>query len=211
MTRDGSRRGRRTRVRPLLPRDLPDLETCAGCPSTDPADEHVRAAVSAWGWCGLAVVDGDRMGAHVLATPVTTSEGVLARITRLHPVTATDGSAAPATRDADAARHPIEVRVHAQQLVETLAARSLRRGVVAVEAHAHRWAGHCGMPPMVWLAARGFVVTQTGALHPWMRLDLNRTVSEQSGLREAWSRLTDLVRTPPPPEPIGRLTHRTGG
>ncbi|SDD37465.1 hypothetical protein [Auraticoccus monumenti] len=185
-------RARGPRLRALRGEDLTSLPGCSSCPSLQPGDPGVRAALQAWGWCGLVAVAGERPVGHLLLTPEEDQDGrVVARVVALHP---SDG-----TPDADGWTSSATVR----RLLEGAAARLLRRRVVALEATAHRWAGSCPTPSLGVLAARGFVVVREHPLHPLMRMELDRTVPGEPVLQTVWRRLTELVRSPPPPEPVG--------
>lgn len=185
-------RGRGARLRGLRADDLGSLPGCPSCPPVRPDDQAVRSALEAWGWCGLVAVTGDRPAGHLLLTPERDADGrVLARVLALHPC--------EGTPDGDGWTSSATVR----RLVEGAAARLLRRRVVALEATAHRWSSTCTTPSVGLLASRGFVVVREHPLHPRMRLELDRTVPGEPVLQAAWRRLSELVRSPPPPEPIG--------
>lgn len=185
-------RARGPRLRVLRADDLATLADCPTCPLPVPGDPVVRAATEAWGWCGLVVVADEGPLAHLLLTPEQGEDGrVVARVVALHP---SDG-----TLDGDGWTSSATVR----QLVEGAAARLLRRRVVALEATAHRWSSSCTTPSVGVLTARGFVVVREHPLHPLMRMDLDRTVPGEPVLQAAWRRLSELVRSPPPPEPVG--------
>ncbi|MVA74961.1 hypothetical protein GC722_02795 [Auraticoccus sp. F435] len=196
----GAARPRRgARLRTLTPADLAQLDGCPACPPLSPTHPDVRAALDTWGWCGVSAVADGRLLGQLVLTPLRDLDGTLqpgeARLLRLHPVSTVDGEA----RSSDAV---------ARQLLEGAAARLLRSHVAGLQATGHRWAGDCAVPPVALLASRGFVVVVQHAVHPTMRLGLDRTVRGQPVLQGAWQRLTQLVSTPPPPEPIGFVDAR---
>lgn len=198
--RPGVGRTRGPRLRALRADDLATLPGCSSCPPLRPEDPAVRAALGAWGWCGLVAVADERPVGHLLLTPEQDGDGrVVARLVALHP---SDG-----TLDGDGWTSSATVR----RLVEGAAARLLRRHVTALEATAHRWTGSCTTPSLGVLAARGFVVVQEHPLHPRMRMELDRTIPGEPVLQAAWRRLSELVRSPPAPEPIGFTPTREAG
>ncbi|WP_432559390.1 GNAT family N-acetyltransferase [Granulicoccus sp. GXG6511] len=205
----------RVRVRRLGTTDLHRLpETCPLCPlgaghqpGLDPggngAATWARAAETDWGFCGLGIVQQDRVVAYLLlASPL--------HVPRVGPQ-----SGFGLNPDAAVV---MSVRVLEQyarlglgrQLVQAAAARMVRTPFQALETRSTTGRSGCAIPPPGFLEAVGFTVIDPHPLDPRYRLDLSRTVRWVPDLRPAFDRVLDWVR-PLPPEPAGRAHQGPSG
>lgn len=175
-------------LRTLTPADLCRLEA-AGCGSLLGHPTWATAAMSEWGFCGLACLDDGVVSGFVLVCPALF-------IPRDHPL------AVGANADAAALLALVDEGC-ARRLVQSLAARLVgRRRIVAVDAAASRL-GTPLAPSYECLGAVGFHPIETDP-HRY-RLELDGTRSWALDLEGLFQRLRGLVRPAPPPEAVGRF------
>ena len=188
--------------------------TCPGCPlgaelqpGLDPAGNGAatwaRAAEAEWGFCGLGVVDEDRVVAYLLLT------------SPLHLPRNGPQSGFGVNPDAAVGMSVRVLEEYAgcglgRQLVQAAAARIARTQFQALETRACPGAGACAIPPAGFLEAVGFTAIQPHPLNPRYRLDLSRTVRWLPDWRPVFDRVLDWVR-PLPPAPAGRARPKSRG
>lgn len=206
----------RPRIRRLGVLDLHRLPTtCPTCPlgadrrpgldvAANGAATWARSAEADWGFCGVGLVQQDRIVGYLLLSPPL-------HVPRVGPQSGfglnSDAAVVMSLRVLDEyagvglGRH----------LVQAAAARLARTQVRALEVRGAPGTGTCAVPLVGFLEAVGFTVIDPHPLHPRLRLELSRTVSWVPDLRPAVDRMLGWVR-PLPPQPSGRAQpeHRTG-
>ncbi len=176
--------------RRLTPADLAGLpaaghEALLGHPS------WARAAMDAWGLCGVGDVGDHGVTAYLLVCPAL-------HVPRDHPLAL--------GANADAAALLAASPDAAPRLVQGLAARLVgHRTITAVDA-AVGTPGTVLAPSPEWLARCGFHPLASDPCRH--RLDLTATRSWLPDLGDWVRRLSDLVQPTPPPEPAGRFGRR---
>lgn len=198
----------RARIRRLGVPDLHRLPpTCSACPlgtELHPGLDHAsngaatwaRAAEADWGFCGVGVVDQDRIVAYLLLSPP------------LHVPRVGPQSGFGLNPDAAVVMSVRVLEEYAgaglgRQLVQAAAARIFRTPFVALETRGALGRGSCAVPPVGFLEAVGFRIIHPHPVQPGLRLELSRTVNWLPDLRPALDRVFDWVR-PLPPAPAGR-------
>ena len=182
-------------LRTLVPADLAGLPA-QGCGIVLDHPTWARAAMSAWGLCGVGCLCRGVVMGFVLVSPAL-------YVPRAHPLSVganADAAAVLAVVDDGCGR----------RLVQSLAARLVgRRSIVAIDAAASP--GHpAGPSPLTpspeWLDACGFHPLDATPLRYRLELDATRTWLPDMG--ELLRRLGDIVRPVVPPEPVS-YTHLT--
>jgi hypothetical protein len=147
------------------------------------------AAVARWGWCGVKLTTDEQVAGLLLLAPLEETGHAMLMSVWVRPDVVRSG--------------------YARQLVQAASAGLLSRKVRVIVARGSRHTVSCAAPPREFLRAIGFTRGLDDRL--W-RLDLDRTVSEKSGVRGMVGRLIESLRPVTPPEPAGgaisgRTTH----
>ncbi len=179
--------GERPRTRLLTPTDLAQLDLDGAEPLLAKAG-WARAAMVAWGFCGIACADDGQHTGVILVSPAL-------HVPRDHPL------AVGANADAAALLAVVDDGC-GRRLVPALAARLVgRRTIVAIDA-AGSAEGSPLAPSYDWLDSVGF--HELAGDPDRFRLELRGTRSWLPDLGAVVDRLRALVRPASPPEPVGR-------
>lgn len=212
--------GKGKRIRPMTATDVADLpEPCGRCTfwqsslsdlacydgQADRSEvklEWASAVTERWGYCGVRAVDNGSTIATLTMAPAV-----------LVPRLATFATT-PVSQDAAvlvSLRVLEEYRGHGigRQLIQAGAGLLVRRDIRAFEAVGTYRDGPSCMLPATWLESVGFEVVRAHPVTPRLRMNLQSTLRWKPDLGAAWSRLTDLVAQPAPPEPNGAWREAT--
>jgi GNAT superfamily N-acetyltransferase len=160
--------------------ELP-LLACPYCGRTVAADTPWAVAAAArWGWCGVKLTLEEQVVGVLLLGPLEETGQAMLMCTWVRPEAVRSG--------------------YGRQLVQAASAGLLSRKVRVIVARGSRRNLRCSSPPRDFLKAVGFARGLDDRL--W-RLDLDRTVSERTGVRGMFGRFVESLRPVTPPEPAG--------
>lgn len=147
------------------------------------------AAATRWGWCGAKLTVDEQVAGLLLLAPGDEIGQAMLMCVWVRPSSVRSG--------------------YGRQLVQAASAGLLSRKVRVIVAQGSRHSVRCQAPARDFLKAIGFTRGLDDRL--W-RLDLDRTVSEKSGVLGMVGRLFESLRPVTPPEPAGgaisgRTTH----
>lgn len=174
------------RLSMVTPPELSAL-ACPYCGRTvTPDTPWVAAAVARWGWCGVKLSTDEQVSGLLLLGPAEETGHAMVMCAWVRPASVRSG--------------------YGRQLVQAASAALLSRQVRVIVARGSRGNLRCSAPPRDFLRGVGFTRGLDDRL--W-RLDLDRTVSEPTGVRGMLGRFMESLRPVSPPEPAGGAISRT--